>query len=84
MQVTCGHRSLAFCAVPSSLPIEFHPPLLRPWDVAQVAEVVAPLPKVSFLNVRDDTCLEPAGVVVNTAKGFGCKHISLGLPTGFE
>ena len=52
--------------------------------MARGVEVVAPLPKVSFVKIEDDTCSKPAGVADNTARGFGCECISLGLPARFK
>lgn len=52
--------------------------------MARGVEVVAPLPKVSFVKVDDDTLSKPAGVADNTARGFGCERASVGLPMGFE
>lgn len=43
--------------------------------MARGVEVVAPLPKVSFVKVDDDTLSKPAGVADNTMRGFGCKLI---------
>jgi hypothetical protein len=47
--------------------------------MARGVEVVAPLPKVSFVKVDDDTLSKPAGVADNTARGFGCECISVGF-----
>lgn len=44
--------------------------------MARGVEVVAPLPKVSFVKIDDDTFSKPAGVPDNAARGFGCKCIS--------
>jgi hypothetical protein len=44
--------------------------------MARGAEVVAPLPKVSFVKIDDDRFSKPAGVADNTARGFGCERIS--------
>ena len=52
--------------------------------MARGVEVVAPLPKVSFVKIDDDTLSKPAGVADNTARGFGCKCISVEPPVGFE
>lgn len=52
--------------------------------MARGVEVVAPLPKVSFVKIDDDTLSKPAGVTDNTARGFGCKYISVEPPAGFE
>ena len=52
--------------------------------MARGVEVVAPLPKVSFVKIDDDTLSKPAGVADNTARGFGCEYFSVGLPAGFE
>jgi len=41
--------------------------------MARGTEVVASLPKVSFVKVDDDTLSKPAGVADNTARGFGCE-----------
>ena len=50
--------------------------------MARGAEAVAPLPKVSFVKVDDDTLSKPAGVADNAARGFGCECGSVGLPIG--
>lgn len=84
-KVTSGHRSpdrsvISLDRVPSS-----PDPILRlcSWDMARGVEVVAPLPKVSFVRIDDDTLSKPAGVADNTARGFGCEHVSFGSPTDF-
>ena len=41
--------------------------------MARGVEAVAPLPKVSFVKIDDDTLSKPAGVADNTARGFGCE-----------
>ena len=41
--------------------------------MARGVETVAPLPKVSFVKIDDDTLSKPAGVADNTARGFGCE-----------
>lgn len=50
-----------------------HPPLSCR-DMARGVEAVAPLPKVSFVKIDDDTLSKPAGVADNTARGFGCAY----------
>ena len=50
--------------------------------MARGVEVVAPLPKVSFVKVDDDTLSKPAGVADNAVRGFGCECVSVGLPMG--
>ena len=57
----------------------FHRPILRLFlrDMARGVEAVAPLPKVSFVKVDDDTLSKPAGVGDNTARGFGCEFCGL-------
>jgi len=45
--------------------------------MARGVEVIAPLPKVSFVKIEDDTLSKPAGVADNTARGFGCECVSL-------
>jgi len=44
--------------------------------MARGVEAVAPLPKVSFVKIDDDTLSKPAGVADNTARGFGCAFVS--------
>jgi len=78
--VTCHSSLLPFrhlrsCSV-------FSKPILRfcvlEIDMARGVEVIAPLPKVSFVKIDDDTLSKPAGVADNTARGFGCECVSLG------
>ena len=52
--------------------------------MARGVEAVAPLPKVSFVKVDDDTLSKPAGVGDNTARGFGCESICVLLPAGLR
>ena len=52
--------------------------------MARGVEAVAPLPKVSFVKVDDDTLSKPAGVADNMAKGFGCECICVLLPAGLK
>ena len=47
--------------------------------MARGVEVVAPLPKISFVKVEDDTFSKPVGVADNTVRGFGCECISFML-----
>ena len=45
--------------------------------MARGLEVVAPLPRVSFVKIDDDALSKPAGVSDNAVRGFGCETISL-------
>ena len=52
--------------------------------MARGVEAVAPLPKVSFVKVDDDTLSKPAGVGDNTARGFGCEYICILFVAGWS
>lgn len=43
--------------------------------MARGVEVIAPLPKVSFVKIDDETLSKPAGVSDNTVRGFGCECV---------
>jgi hypothetical protein len=52
--------------------------------MARGVEVAAPLPKVSFVKIDDDTFSKPAGVAENAVRGFGCECISFYLICRFQ
>lgn len=72
-----GHRSRLRSVILDRVPSS--DPILCSRNMARGVGVVAPLPKVSFVKIEDDTLSKPAGIADNTARGFGCECVSGGF-----